>query len=79
METILTVPAVWSEKAKSDTIQCAHRAGFGELDKIRIITEPEAAAVYTFHQVRRRSNHHVAIALILRSYPISPSKREMFS
>jgi molecular chaperone DnaK (HSP70) len=51
METILTVPAVWSDKAKSDTLQCAHRAGFGEMDKIRLITEPEAAAVYTFHQV----------------------------
>ena len=51
METIVTVPAVWSEKAKSDTLQCAYRAGFGEMDKIRLITEPEAAAVYTFHQV----------------------------
>jgi molecular chaperone DnaK (HSP70) len=51
METILTVPAVWSDKAKSDTLQCAHQAGFGEMDKIRLITEPEAAAVYTFHQV----------------------------
>lgn len=52
METIITVPAVWSDKAKSDTLQCAHRAGFGQLDKLRMITEPEAAAVYTFHQVR---------------------------
>ncbi|KAJ6098844.1 hypothetical protein N7467_000379 [Penicillium canescens] len=51
METILTVPAVWSDKAKSDTLQCAHRACFGPLDKIRMITEPEAAAVYTFHQL----------------------------
>jgi molecular chaperone DnaK (HSP70) len=51
METIITVPAVWSDKAKSDTLQCAHRAGFGQLDKLRMITEPEAAAVYTFHQV----------------------------
>jgi hypothetical protein len=51
IETILTVPAVWSDKAKSDTLHCAHRAGFGEMDKIRLITEPEAAAVYTFNQV----------------------------
>ncbi|KAF2177252.1 hypothetical protein K469DRAFT_755212 [Zopfia rhizophila CBS 207.26] len=34
MEAILTVPAVWSDKAKSDTLQCAHKAGFGELNKI---------------------------------------------
>lgn len=51
MEAIITVPAVWSDKAKADTLQCAHRAGLGDLDKIRMITEPEAAAVYTFHQV----------------------------
>lgn len=50
IEAILTVPAVWSDKAKSDTLLCAHRAGFGPIDKIRLIAEPEAAAVYTFHQ-----------------------------
>lgn len=27
METIFTVPAVWSDKAKSDTLQCVHQAG----------------------------------------------------
>ena len=51
VEYILTVPAVWSDKAKSDTIWCASQAGFGDMDKIRLITEPEAAAVYTFHQL----------------------------
>jgi molecular chaperone DnaK (HSP70) len=51
MQTILTVPAVWSDKAKSDTLRCAELAGFGEREKIRLITEPEAAAVYTFNQV----------------------------
>ncbi|PVH69876.1 actin-like ATPase domain-containing protein [Cadophora sp. DSE1049] len=48
IEYILTVPAVWSDKAKSDTLWCASQAGFGAMDKIRLITEPEAAAVYTF-------------------------------
>jgi len=51
MESILTVPAVWSDKAKNDTLQCAVKAGFGEVNKIRLIAEPEAAAVYTFHQL----------------------------
>lgn len=51
IEYILTVPAVWSDKAKSDTLTCASKAGFGNTSKIRLITEPEAAAIYTFHQV----------------------------
>ncbi|KAF2194329.1 hypothetical protein K469DRAFT_548682, partial [Zopfia rhizophila CBS 207.26] len=51
MESILTVPAVWSDKAKNDTLQCAVKAGFGDVNKIRLIAEPEAAAVYTFHQL----------------------------
>jgi molecular chaperone DnaK (HSP70) len=51
IEYILTVPAVWSDKAKSDTLYCASQAGFGSVGKIRLITEPEAAAIYTLHQV----------------------------
>lgn len=74
METILTVPAVWSDKAKSDTLQCAHRAHFGPLDKIRMITEPEAAAVYTFHQVCC-SQKCVDRGLILRKLPDSSVKK----
>jgi molecular chaperone DnaK (HSP70) len=53
IEYILTVPAIWSDKAKSDTLWCASKAGFGAMDKIRLITEPEAAAVYTFTTVRK--------------------------
>jgi molecular chaperone DnaK (HSP70) len=53
IEYILTVPAVWSDKAKSDTLWCASQAGFGPMDKIRLITEPEAAAVYTFTTVSK--------------------------
>ncbi|KAH8896375.1 hypothetical protein GQ53DRAFT_792192 [Thozetella sp. PMI_491] len=51
IEYILTVPAVWSDKAKSDTLFCASQAGFGDASNIRLITEPEAAAVWTFHQL----------------------------
>jgi molecular chaperone DnaK (HSP70) len=51
IEYILTVPAVWSDKSKSDTLACASEAGFGDANTIRLITEPEAAAVWTFHQL----------------------------
>ncbi|PLB48097.1 actin-like ATPase domain-containing protein [Aspergillus steynii IBT 23096] len=46
LKFVLTVPAMWSEKAKVATIKCAHAAGFGEASDIRIISEPEAAAVH---------------------------------
>ena len=78
METIFTVPAVWSDKAKSDTLECVHQAGFGERDQIRVITEPEAAAVYTFHQVCCPPSL-VAIMLMSMSCPISPSRSATFS
>ena len=41
---ILTVPAIWGDKAKADTKACAQAAGFGE--NIHMITEPEAAVTY---------------------------------
>lgn len=49
-EYILTVPAVWSEKARVDTLTCAKNAGMGSLDGIHIITEPEAAALYELNE-----------------------------
>lgn len=45
-EYIITVPAVWGEKARNLTAQCARDAGMGSQDRLHIITEPEAAAVY---------------------------------
>lgn len=44
IEYILTVPAIWSDKAKEDTRACAKAAGFG--DTIHMISEPEAAVTY---------------------------------
>jgi len=52
---VVTVPAVWKESAKDATVQAVKRAAFtrparlsnGEMDsRIRMITEPEAAAIY---------------------------------
>ncbi|CAZ84109.1 unnamed protein product [Tuber melanosporum] len=48
VEYILTVPAVWSDRSKSDTLKCAVDAGFCSAGEVSLITEPEAAAVYTF-------------------------------
>lgn len=49
LEFVITVPAMWSEKAKVATLACAERAGFGDTSKIRIISEPEAAAMHAIH------------------------------
>lgn len=47
-EIIVTVPAVWKESAKDATVQAVKRAGFvGPEERICMITEPEAAAIYT--------------------------------
>ena len=46
VECVLTVPAVWSDAAKNATLIAAERAGMGDRH-LRLISEPEAAAVYT--------------------------------
>jgi hypothetical protein len=50
---VITVPAVWSEKAKAQTRTCAEKADFGRASDIQIISEPEAAAIH----VMASSNH----------------------
>ncbi|KAK8071086.1 hypothetical protein PG997_011289 [Apiospora hydei] len=46
-EFVLTVPAVWSDKAKDLTLQAATKAGLGT---VTMIKEPEAAAIYTLSE-----------------------------
>jgi len=48
---VLTVPAVWSDAAKHATLKAAEAAGIG--DSITMISEPEAAAVYTLQAIQR--------------------------
>ncbi|KAL9032368.1 MAG: hypothetical protein Q9214_007999, partial [Letrouitia sp. 1 TL-2023] len=48
IEYIITVPAVWSEAAKAKTRTCAEKAGMGEGAALHLVSEPEAAAVYSF-------------------------------
>ncbi|KAK3677146.1 hypothetical protein LTR78_002684 [Recurvomyces mirabilis] len=50
MEFVLTVPAVWSDKAKDATLRAARKAGIP--GNIRMISEPEAAAVYTLQSIQ---------------------------
>lgn len=44
---VITVPAIWTDQAKVRTLTCAEKAGLGESSKIRIVSEPEAAAMHT--------------------------------
>ncbi|EKG11037.1 Heat shock protein Hsp70 [Macrophomina phaseolina MS6] len=51
---VLTVPAVWSDSAKDATLKAAERAGMGsrESGDLKLISEPEAAAVYTLKAIQ---------------------------
>ncbi|RAL59449.1 hypothetical protein DID88_006822 [Monilinia fructigena] len=49
---VLTCPAVWSDAAKNTTLQAAERAGMGDKSAIQMISEPEAAAVYTLKAIQ---------------------------
>ncbi|KAK3721826.1 hypothetical protein LTR37_002992 [Vermiconidia calcicola] len=50
LQWILTVPAVWSDTAKNATLTAAKKAAMGP--DIKLISEPEAAAVYTLQAIQ---------------------------
>ncbi|KAL0470990.1 hypothetical protein QR685DRAFT_270570 [Neurospora intermedia] len=52
VDFVLTCPAVWSDAAKNATLQAAERAGMGAQSQIQMISEPEAAAVYTLKAIQ---------------------------
>ncbi|KAI0855503.1 actin-like ATPase domain-containing protein [Xylaria cubensis] len=52
VDFVLTCPAVWSDAAKNTTLQAAERAGMGSKSEIQMISEPEAAAVYTLKAIQ---------------------------
>lgn len=52
VDFVLTCPAVWSDAAKNTTLQAAERAGMGSKSDIQMISEPEAAAVYTLRAIQ---------------------------
>ncbi|KAK7426780.1 hypothetical protein QQZ08_006680 [Neonectria magnoliae] len=47
MDFVVTVPAIWSPAAKQSTERAAAIAGFCGNQRIQLISEPEAAALYT--------------------------------
>ena len=51
-EYVITVPAVWKEKARDLTAKCAVDAGMGSEDDLHIVSEPEAAAMYAISKFR---------------------------
>lgn len=50
LDVVLTVLAVWSDAAKDATLRAAHQAGMGV--NLSLISEPEAAAVYTLQSIQ---------------------------
>lgn len=51
LQFVLTVPAVWSEKAKQMTLEAAVAAG-ADFKNISLVSEPEAAALYTLRAIQ---------------------------
>ena len=51
---IVTVPAVWSDKAKDLTMQAATLADMPQ-NNLYLLSEPEAAAVYTIRAIQPNS------------------------
>ncbi|KAJ5179081.1 hypothetical protein N7492_002291 [Penicillium capsulatum] len=51
LDYILTVPAVWSDKAKDATLQAACLAGIPR-SRLSLLSEPEAAAVYAITSIQ---------------------------
>ncbi|KAF4965671.1 hypothetical protein FSARC_6566 [Fusarium sarcochroum] len=57
-EYVVTVPAVWSERAKSLTLQAVRNAGIAEEEgeTVSLVIEPEAAAVYALKEAIENAN-----------------------
>ncbi|OJJ67906.1 hypothetical protein ASPBRDRAFT_199609 [Aspergillus brasiliensis CBS 101740] len=54
MQYVLTVPAIWSDKAKDATLQAALKAKIPQKD-ITLVSEPEAAALYCLNSIQPNS------------------------
>ncbi|KAF8541822.1 hypothetical protein BDD12DRAFT_803390 [Trichophaea hybrida] len=52
-EVVVTVPAVWSDKAKALTLKAVKEAGFGPYEfHVSMVTEPEAAATWALKALK---------------------------
>jgi molecular chaperone DnaK (HSP70) len=54
VQYILTIPGVWSDKAKSLTIEAAYLAGIPRCN-LSLLSEPEAGAVYAIRTIQPNS------------------------
>ena len=54
-ELVVTVPAVWSERAKDQTMKAVVKASWAAT-KVSMVTEPEAAMIYTLRGMREGAN-----------------------
>jgi hypothetical protein len=64
-ELVITVPAVWSERAKDLTLKAVTKAKF-DAEKISMVTEPEAAAIYTLKGMTEGANkEEIKVCVIL--------------
>jgi molecular chaperone DnaK (HSP70) len=54
-DLVVTVPAVWSERAKDQTLKAVTKSKWGA-SKISLVTEPEAAAIYTLKWMTEGAN-----------------------
>ncbi|RAL05412.1 Hsp70 family protein [Aspergillus ibericus CBS 121593] len=54
MRFVLTVPAVWGDKAKHNTLRAAEKAGIPAED-VSLVSEPEAAALYSLRATQPNS------------------------
>jgi molecular chaperone DnaK (HSP70) len=69
IEFWFTVPAIWSDGARADTLSAARLAGFGSRpnDNINLIPEPEAAAISVLSTLTSdRSEEQVEVSLMKR-------------
>jgi len=62
-EVVITVPAVWSDKAKNQTYKAVCKAGF-TTEKISMITEPEAAAIYALRELEDGPFTNIKVGLL---------------
>lgn len=67
IEFILTCPAVWSDRSKNATLQAAEGTGMAKSCKIRLISEPEAAALYTLKTIQPKN---LKVDFLRSSFPI---------
>jgi hypothetical protein len=66
---VLTVPAVWSDKAKDITLNAAHLAGVPP-NKLTLLSEPESAALYALRTIQPNTIKVIIFLILCEMYPL---------